>query len=279
VSITSSSNTVNQSGSGQIQDGMSRRSSSNLRLARPKIRQAVGTFGSSKMNFRFKRTNPDRRVPNEKMHRCTFGKEVNLSSRATSNVPTEKQFPSSSFYSKPSSLLTPYILLQPEINIGKTIWHMSKVYKSLIRSQNSSTVCTLAFCKELLIRIRPELETYIFMIIKDSEVLYYKYFFLYILQLEKHELCWQVTLQPSFFLGFKAFLYAVIKPEMNHYLINFRKRKVVQAIITIQDYIKLINSQERIALSKHQEIIRKIFIYYLSTLSASIKASSIGQPK
>jgi hypothetical protein len=67
---------------------------------------------------------------------------------------------------------------------------MSKVYRNLIKSQNSSTVYMLAFCKELLIRIRPELETYIFMIIKDSEVLYYKYFLLYVLQLEKQELYW-----------------------------------------------------------------------------------------
>jgi hypothetical protein len=184
------------------------------------------------------------------MHRCTFGEEINLSPRGISNVPTEKQFPSSSFYSKPSSLLTPYILLQPEINIGKTIWNMSKVYRNLITCQNSSTVCTLAFCKELIIRIRPELETYIFMIIKNSEVLYYKYFFF--LQLEKQELCWQVTLQPSFFLGFKAFLYAVIKPELNYYLINLRERKVIQTIMTVQNYIKLINSQERVTLSKHQ---------------------------
>jgi hypothetical protein len=102
------------------------------------------------------------------------------------------------------------------------------------------------------------------MIIKDSEVLYYKYFLLYVFQLEKQELYWQITLQPSFILGFKAFLYAVIKPELNDYPINFREKKVVQAITTIQNYIKLINSQERIALSKHQEVIRKVFIYYQS---------------
>jgi hypothetical protein len=140
---------------------------------------------------------------------------------------------------------------------------MSKVYRNLISSKKSSTVCTLAFCKELLIRIRPELEN-IFMIIKNSEVLYYMYFFLYILQHEKHELCWQVTLQHSFFLGFKAFLYAVIKPELNYYLVNLRERKVIQTIVTIQNYIKLISSQERVALSKHQEVIRRIFVYYQS---------------
>jgi hypothetical protein len=154
--------------------------------------------------------------------------------------------------------------LQPEINIGKTIWHMSKVYRNLINSQKSSTVCTLAFCKELLIRIRPELETYIFMIIKNSEVLYYKYLFLYVLQLKKYELCWQVTLQPSFFLGFKAFLYSVIKPELNYYLINWRERKITRAIIVIKNYIKLLNSQEKIMLAEHQEIIRRIFVYYQS---------------
>jgi hypothetical protein len=107
------------------------------------------------------------------------------------------------------------------------------------------------------------------MIIKNSDVLYYKYLFLYILQLEKQELCWQITLQPSFFLGFKAFLYAVIKPELDYYPNNFRKRKVIQANIIIQNYIKLINSQERIALSKYQEIIRKIFIYYQSGFTFS----------
>jgi hypothetical protein len=154
--------------------------------------------------------------------------KVNLPSRGTGDVPTEKQFSSSSsFYFKPSSLLTPYILLQPEINIGKTIWHMSKVYKDLINSQKSSTVCTLAFCKELLIRIRPELETYVFLIIKNSEVLYYKYFLLYVLRFNKYELCWQVTLQPSFLLGFKTLLYSGIRPDLDHYLINQRERKVL----------------------------------------------------
>jgi hypothetical protein len=53
------------------------------------------------------------------------------------NVPVKKQF--SSFYSKPSSLLTPYILLQPEINIGKTIWHISKIYRNLIGEPSKFT--------------------------------------------------------------------------------------------------------------------------------------------
>jgi hypothetical protein len=161
-------------------------------------------------------------------------------------------------------LLAPYILLQPEINIGKTIWHMSRVYRNLISSQKSSTVCTLAFCKELLIRIRPELETYIFMIIKNSEVLYCKYFFLYVLQLDEYDLCWQIILQPSFLLEFKAFLFSVIKPKLDHYLINLRERKVIQEIVVIQNYIKLIISQDRIMLSDRQEIIRRIFVYYQS---------------
>jgi hypothetical protein len=34
--------------------------------------------------------------------------------------------------------------------------------------------------------------------------------------------------------------------------------------MTIQNYIKLINSQEKIALSEHQEVIRKVFVYYQS---------------
>jgi hypothetical protein len=251
VSITSSSNTIDQSGIRQIQKRMPRGTFSSPKLAGSEIRQPFKTISRYEANLRPERANPDRRIPNEEVHRCTFGKEANFPPRGSSNVPTEKQFSSSSFYFKPSSLLTPYILLQPEINIGKTIGRMSKVYKDLINSQKSSTVCTLAFCKELLIRIRPELETYIFMIIKNSEVLYYKYFFLYVLQLKKYELCWQVTLQPSFFLGFKAFLYSVIKPELNYYLINLRERKVIQAIIVIQNYIKLINSQEKIMLSEH----------------------------
>jgi hypothetical protein len=262
VSITSSSNTINQSGIRQIQERMSRGTSSSPKLAGAEIRQPFRTINSYKTNFRPERANFNRGIPNEKMHRCTFEKEVNFSPRGISNVPTKEQF--SSFYVKPSSLLTPYILLQPEINVEKIIWHMSKVYGNLINSQKSSTVCTLAFCKELLIRIRPELETYIFMIIKNSEVLYYKYFFLYILQLDECELCWQVTLQPSFLLEFKTFLYSVIKPELNHYLINFRERKVIQAIGIIQNYVKLINSQDKIMLSEHQEIIRRIFVYYQS---------------
>jgi hypothetical protein len=88
-------------------------------LARAEIRQPFKTFGCYETSFRPERANPDRRIPNEKVHRRTFGKEVNLPSRGIGNVPTEKQFSSSSFYIKPSSLLTHYILLQPEINIGK----------------------------------------------------------------------------------------------------------------------------------------------------------------
>jgi hypothetical protein len=65
-------------------------------------------------------------------------------------------------------------------------------------------------------------------------------------------------------LGFKAFLYAVIKPELDHYLINLRERKVIQTIMTIQSYIRLIDSQERVSLLKHQEVIRRIFVYYQS---------------
>jgi hypothetical protein len=148
-------------------------------------------------------------------------------------VPTEKQFSPSSFYSKPSSLLTPYILLQPEINIGKTIWHISEVYRNLVGEPSKFTLCTMAFCKELIIRIRPDLETYIFKIIKNLEILYYKYFFLYILQCEQQELCWQITLQPSFLLGFNAFLNAVINSELNYYPNNFRQRKIIQAVTTI----------------------------------------------
>jgi hypothetical protein len=100
---------------------MLRRTPNSSELACPEIRQSVGTVSGSKTNLGFKRASFNRRLPNEKMHRCTFGEEVNFSPRGISNVPTEKQFPSSSFYSKSSSLLTPYILLQPEINIGKTI--------------------------------------------------------------------------------------------------------------------------------------------------------------
>jgi hypothetical protein len=141
------------------------------------------------------------------MHRYIFREKANIPSRGTNNVPTEKQ--SSSFYSKPSSLLTPYILLQPEINIGKTIWCMSRFYKNLIKEPSKFSLCAIAFCKELIIRVRPDLETYIFMVIESAHILYYKYF-LYVLQCEGQELCWQITLQPSFLLGLNTFLYAVI---------------------------------------------------------------------
>jgi hypothetical protein len=161
-------------------------------------------------------------------------------------------------------LIAPYILLQPEINIGKTIWHISRVYKDLIGSQKTYTVCTLAFCKELLIRMRPDLETYVFLIIRDSEVLYYKYFFLYVLQLDKYELCRQVILQPSFFSGFRAFLSSVIRPDLNYYLINLRERKVARAIIVLQNFMRLITSQEKLKLSEYQEVIRRIFVYFQS---------------
>jgi hypothetical protein len=201
---------------------------SNPELTRSKIRQPIGAVSSSETDSRIKRASLDRGIPNEKMHRFTFGEEVNFSPRGIGNVPAEKQFSPSSFYSKPSSLLTPYILLQPEINIGKTIWHISKIYRNLIGEPSKFTLCTVEFFKELIIRIRPDLETYIFRIIRSSEILYYKYFFLYILQCEQQELCWQITLQPSFLLGFNSFLYAVIKPELNYYPNNFRQRKIFQ---------------------------------------------------
>jgi hypothetical protein len=166
-------------------------------LVRPEIRQSVRTINSTETNFGGKRTSPDRRILNEEMYRCIFRKETNIPSRGTSNVSTEKQF--SSFYSKPSSLLAPYILLQPEINIGKTIWHISRFYKNLIKEPSKFSLCAIAFCKELIIRVRPDLETFIFMVIENAHILYYKYFFLYVLQCEQQELCWQITLQPSFF--------------------------------------------------------------------------------
>jgi hypothetical protein len=191
---------------------MSRGTTSNSELAWPEIRQPFETVHSTKTDFGIKRANLDRRISNEEMHRCILRKEANIPSRGVSDVPTEKQ--SSSFYSKSSSLLTPYILLQPEINIGKTIWHVNRFYKNLIKGPSKFSFCAIAICKELIIRVRPDLETYIFMVIKNARILYYKYF-LYVLQCEQQELCWQVTLQPSFLLGFNAFLHTVIKPELN----------------------------------------------------------------
>jgi hypothetical protein len=157
VSVHSSSNTINQSSTGQIQDRMSRGITSNPKLAGPEIRQSFGTIDRTETDFGIKRANPDRGVSNEEMHRSLFREETNIPSRGISDVPTEKQF--SSFYSKTSSLLTPYILLQPEINIGKTIWHISRFYKNLIKEPSKFSLCAIAFCKELIIRVRPDLES------------------------------------------------------------------------------------------------------------------------
>jgi hypothetical protein len=106
------------------------------------------------------------------------------------------------------------------------------------------------------------------MVIKNSHILYYKYFFLYVLQCEQ-ELCWQITLQPSFLLGFSTFLCTAIKLELNYYPINVRDIKVTQAIVTIEEYLRIINSHDRIPLMKHQEIIRRILIFYQSGFSFS----------
>jgi hypothetical protein len=144
-----------------------------------KYNRIFRTSNSLKTNLGIKQRDFDRGIPNEKTDRCSFREEVIVPAKGTNNVPTEKQF--SSFYSKPSSLLIPYILLQPEINMGKTIWQLSRDYIRIIRDPNNFSLCTIAFCKKLIIKIRPDLETYIFMIIKDSHILSYKYFFLYAL--------------------------------------------------------------------------------------------------
>jgi hypothetical protein len=105
------------------------------------------------------------------------------------------------------------------------------------------------------------------MVIENAHILYYKYFFLYILQCEQQELCWQIILQPSFLLGFNAFLCAVIKLELNHYPTNFRYIKITQAMVVIGKYIEVINSHDGIPLEEYQEIIRKVFVYYQSGFS------------
>jgi hypothetical protein len=46
-----------------------------------------------------------------------------------------------------------------------------------------------------------------------------------------------------------------------------REKKVARAIIVVQNYIELINSQKKIMLSEQQEVIRKIFVYYQSGFS------------
>jgi hypothetical protein len=183
----------------------------------------------------------------------------------TSNVPTEKQ--SSSFYFKLSSLLTPYILLQPEINIGKTIWHISRFHKNLIKEPSKFSLCAIAFCKELIIRVRPDLETYIFMVIKNSHVQYFKYF-LYVLQCEQQELCWQITLQPSFLLGFNAFLRAIIKPELNYYPTNFRYIKITRAMVVIERYIAILLM---IFTSNNLESIRRLTVEDVHSCISLIK--------
>jgi hypothetical protein len=192
MSYYSSSNSIDQSCIKQIQNGMSGGIIGNPEFGRPEIRQYLRTLNSPETNFRIDRGDTDRGIPDEEANRCSFRKEIIFPSRRANNVPTEKQF--SSLYSKPSSLLTPYILLQPEINMGKTIWHLSRDYIKIIKKPNNFSLCTIAFCKELIIKVRHDLETYIFMVIKNSHILSYKYFFLYILQCRQQELCWKVKL-------------------------------------------------------------------------------------
>jgi hypothetical protein len=55
--------------------------------------------------------------------------------------------------------------------MGKIIWQLNREYKKFIKRSNNFTLFTIAFCKELVVIIRPELETYIFMIIRDSDLL------------------------------------------------------------------------------------------------------------
>jgi hypothetical protein len=50
---------------------------------------------------------------------------------------------------------------------------------------------------------------------------------------------------------------------------QFRHIKVTRAIATIEKYIEILNSYVRIPLEKHQEIIRKISIYYQTGFSFS----------
>jgi hypothetical protein len=59
--------------------------------------------------------------------------------------------------------------------MGKTIWHLSRDYSKIIKKPNNFWLCTIAFCKELIIKIRPDLETYIFITIKNSHILSYKW--------------------------------------------------------------------------------------------------------
>jgi hypothetical protein len=87
----------------------------------------------------------------------------------------------------------------PEIYMGKIIWQIGGKYKELIKSKTVREVmkCSLAFSKKLAEIIIPEFYHLKFLILKPSKSASYSLFLLYILQLDKCELKWQLVLQPS----------------------------------------------------------------------------------
>jgi hypothetical protein len=87
---------------------------------------------------------------------------------------------------------------------------------------------------------------------------------MYILQGDKFNLCWQIKIQPLFLCGFNNFLHNTMQPNKAKYW------RIIKMIITIDKFIKTLNSEENILLNPVQDIIRRIFIYYQTGFQFSI---------